>query len=167
MHCPPPGRRDKDAELPYSAVAKHCPDITRGTLQPFPSQTSLSLGPSSLKGSSTHQPTHSSAAIIQRMSQVSSSSSDKAACHIPGREERGQSPEQAWCRGKHQVWALKGLIHLLYPGSKQPLSCTQGTAGVLAAANSWGQCVAPHHRNTPGREAAPIQALQGVLGAEG
>lgn len=93
-HCPPPGRRDKGADLPCSAVTKHCPDITHRTLQPFPSQTSPSSGPPALKGSSTHQPTHSSAAITQRMSQVPSC--EKAACHIPGGEECGQNPKQAW-----------------------------------------------------------------------
>lgn len=116
----------------------------------------------------------------ERMSQVSSSSREKAACHVPGGEGQGQDPEQAWGGRRHQVWALKWLIHLMSPGtvdlagnlphplsSKQPLSCTQGTAGVLGAGSSRGQCVAPCHRNTPEHEAAPSQALQGVLGAAG
>lgn len=84
------------ADLPYSAVAKRCSAITHRTLQPSPSQTSSSSGPSAPKGSRTHQPTHSSAAITWRMSQVSSSSREKAACHVPGGEGWGQDPEQGW-----------------------------------------------------------------------
>lgn len=93
----PPGRRDEDADCPYTVVAKHCPDTPCRNLQPPPCQASPSMGPSAPKGSITHQPTHSSAANRQRRSQVSSSHEKKAAQHISGVEGCGQNPEQACC----------------------------------------------------------------------
>lgn len=96
---PPPGRREEDSDHSSPVVAKHCPATARRTLQPSPRQAFSSLGPPALKASSTHQPTHGSAATGQRRSHVSrfsGSHEKKAAWHISGEEGCRQEPEQAW-----------------------------------------------------------------------
>lgn len=97
--CPPPGRREEDSDHSSPVVAKHCPATARRTLQPSPRQAFSSLGLPALKASSTHQPTHGSAATGQRRSRVSrfsGSHEKKAAWHISGEEGCRQEPEQAW-----------------------------------------------------------------------
>lgn len=80
----------------------------------------------------------------------------------------GRTPSKHGVRG-HHPWVPEGLVHLMSAGtrdfagdlphplcSKQPLSCTQGTAGVLGAGNPRGQCVVPGMTGTempPGHEA--------------
>lgn len=100
------------------------------------------LGSLRSEGLQHHQPTHSSAATTQRTSQVSSSSSEKAALPVPGVDRTLSKPGRA----------PKGLIHLMSPGTeelagdlllplcpKQPLSWGQQPrdTGDSRSAGSW------------------------------
>lgn len=67
------------------------------------------LGSLRSEGLQHHQPTHSSAATTQRTSQVSSSSSEKAALPVPGVDRTLSKPGRA----------PKGLIHLMSPGTEE------------------------------------------------
>lgn len=178
--CPPPGRRDEDSDHPSPVVAKCCPATPHRTLQPSPHQASPSPGLSAPKGSSTHQPTHSSAATGQRRSHVSrfSGNHEKAPGTSEGERGVGRTLSNHGVR-RHHPWALEGLLHPMSAGprdfagdlphplhSKQPLSLTQGTAGVLGAGNPWGQRRGA--RRCPQATKQPHSgALQGAVGAAG